>query len=401
MTSQAPESRAPAAHASTVPLLTFAWIALRLGALGFGGSYAVIGYLSRTFVDARRWISADEFVESTGVATALPGTAATNLITMLGYRFGGVRGAVVGATCFLLPSAALMVAFGAAYDHLTGVRAIAVFFSGMSVAAVGVIAAVALDMRRTAVRRPVEYLLAIGAATLLSLHLVTLLEAVLVAGAIGALAFAPDRRALEVRGADRFPPSSSRLSRVALPVLLGLGSATLIGQLFFVFGRIGVATFGGGFAMIPSIEHEVVVVRGWIDERAFGDAIVLGQITPGPVAIAATFIGYRVAKLAGAVVATVAMFGGPFLLCVVAARSLGAFRSSRRVQGFLNGVAPTVVGVVAAACVSLARASIRDWQGGLVATLAFGLLAVRPKLSPLIPIFGGACVAFVAHTWFG
>jgi chromate transporter len=138
-------------------------------------------------------------------------------------------------------------------------------------------------------------------------------------------------------------------------------------------------------------------VRGWLDDDAFRDAIVLGQITPGPIAISATFIGYRVAGALGAAVATLAMFGPPFVLAIAAARSMDAFRRSPVVAGFLAGVAPAVVGAIAAACVALFHTGVHGFRQGAVAAAVFALLVARPRLSPLLPIAAaGALEALLA-----
>jgi len=149
--------------------------------------------------------------------------------------------------------------------------------------------------------------------------------------------------------------------------------------------------------MIPPIEHEVVAVRGWLSEAAFRDAMVLGQVTPGPVAIAATFIGYRVGGLLGSLSATLGMFGPPFVLSLLAARSLAAFRSSRQVQGFLRGVSPAVVGVIAAAAVALARTSLHSVFAAGVAAVTLTVLARVPSLSPLILLALGGALNLIAH----
>ena len=380
-----------AAHGPNVR--RFAVLGLVLGVVGFGGGYAVAQRIRRTLVDDKGWIDDDTFVEAFAVASALPGTAATNLLTVLGYRLTGPAGALGAALGFLAPSIALMIAFGAAYDHLRGVAVVASFLDGMSLATVGVVAAVAVDMRRYAVRTRLGWVLATGAAAALIARVANLLEVIVVAGLVGLIALRPAPGAGGRRPGDSVAPTSLRGVLPGLPALLTIPSLAL----FLVFARIGVATFGGGFAMIAPIEHEVVQARGWLGEGAFNDAMVLGQITPGPVAIAATFIGYRVAGLAGAGAATLGMFGPPFLLSLAAARSIARFRESPAVQGFLAGVAPAVVGVIAAASVSLWRTTVHGIPGAALAAAAFVLLVLRPKLSPLVPLAAGGLLAWLAH----
>jgi chromate transporter len=158
-------------------------------------------------------------------------------------------------------------------------------------------------------------------------------------------------------------------------------------QLAMIFLRVGTVTFGGGYVMIPQIETDVVEVNRWMSHQTFADGMAFGQITPGPVLITATFIGYKVAGLIGAVVATIAAFLPSFLMTVIAGTSLNRFRTNHQVQAFLAGVAPAVVGMLAAAGVSLAKSGVSGPVGYGIATLAF-LLMMRAKLNPVIIIFG-------------
>jgi chromate transporter len=373
-------------------LASFAAFSLWMGIVGFGGGWAVSQRIKRTVVLERQWLSEAAFVETFSVSSALPGTTATNLLTMLGAALVGLPGAVVGAIGFLTPSVALMIAFGASYTRLREVHALATFLDGMSFATVGVVGAVSVDLGRSAVKSKLSLGIAAGAAAALATRSLHLAIVIAVAGAAGAILLR------DGAGSEPSPPpvSSPRpMVLLALPAALVAGSLSL--TLFLVFARIGIVTFGGGFAMIPPIEHEVVGVNGWLDPSAFNDAMVLGQVTPGPVAIAATFIGYRVDGLSGALAATLGIFGPPFVLSVLVARSLAAFRANLVVRGFLRGVAPAVVGVIAAAAVSLWRTSVHDTFGACIAFAAFALLARYPKLSPLVPLLAGGVVTIVVH----
>lgn len=156
-------------------------------------------------------------------------------------------------------------------------------------------------------------------------------------------------------------------------------------QLATIFLRVGTITFGGGLVMIPQIEMDVCEVHRWMDHRTFADGMAFGQITPGPVLITATFIGYKVAGVVGALVATLAAFLPSFLMTIVAGRSIDRFRTSFHVQAFLSGVAPAVVGMLAAAGVSLAKSGLGSPESYAVATLAC-LLMLRAKLNPVLII---------------
>jgi chromate transporter len=367
-------------------------IGLFYGIAGFGGGYSVLAQLRRDLVDRRRWITADDFLVLAEISKSLPGTPSTNLLALLGQRVAGVRGGVLAAGAFLLPSMLLMIACGAAYSLLRSAAGLATFFDGMNAAMVGVVAWVTVDLGRSALKSRGDVVLAVGCALLLATRLVS--EPILAAAAVlvGAI-----RSGWRPRPPQ--PPPSERLHGVgtfALPLVLG-GSLAALAGLVRVFVPIGVMTFGGGLAMIPGIEHMVVLEQGWLDPKAFADAIALGQLTPGPVAICATFIGYRVAGVAGAIVATLAMFGPATALALAAGHSVERFRSSPVIQGILRTLAPAVIGMLAAATFSLGRAAIGGVVEGVLAVVSCAVLLARP-VSPLWLLVGGG-LARLAVVW--
>jgi chromate transporter len=178
---------------------------------------------------------------------------------------------------------------------------------------------------------------------------------------------------------------------VSMPVLT---KVALLLTLSTIFLRMGTITFGGGFVMIPLIEAEVVDAHHWLTHQEFVDATALGQVTPGPVLITATFIGYRVAGTLGALVATVSIFLPSFLMMVVAGSSLARFHTNKIVQSFLKGVTPAVVGLLVAAGISIGRSGIHSWVGFLIAILA-GLVLVRYRPNAIWVILGAGLARFL------
>jgi len=185
--------------------------------------------------------------------------------------------------------------------------------------------------------------------------------------------------------------SSAIIFGVSIPVLAKVALLLTLSTLFL---RIGSITFGGGFVMIPLIEAEVVDAHHWLTHQEFVDATALGQVTPGPVLITATFIGYRVAGTIGALVATVCIFFPSFLLTVVAGSSLARFHTNKIVQSFLRGVTPAVVGLLVAAGISVGRAGIHSWVGMLIAIIA-GFILVRFRPNAIWVILGAGLIRFV------
>lgn len=184
---------------------------------------------------------------------------------------------------------------------------------------------------------------------------------------------------------------SAVLFGVSMPIL---AKVALLLTLSTIFLRIGTITFGGGFVMIPLIEAEVVDSHHWLTHQEFVDATALGQITPGPVLITATFIGYRVAGTLGALIATVSIFLPSFLMTVVAGSSLARFHTNKLVQSFLQGVTPAVVGLLVAAGISIGRAGIHNWVGLLIAVIA-GAVLIRYRPNAIWVILGAGLVRFV------
>jgi chromate transporter len=166
-------------------------------------------------------------------------------------------------------------------------------------------------------------------------------------------------------------------------------------RLALVFGKIGAVVFGGGFVMIPFIQREVVQHYGWLTQQQFVDAIALGQITPGPILISATFIGYKVQGLTGAVVATLAVFLPSFLMTALAARQMMRLRRNPRVAGFIRGVLPAVVAMLLVAAVTIARSTVwLDWRLLLLVVAAL-ILLVRYKVDAVYVVVGSGIAGFL------
>lgn len=203
------------------------------------------------------------------------------------------------------------------------------------------------------------------------------------------VATAVDAKAEAVIDENQESESKTRMQLVA-PFIIAMPIVAKIGilvTLCSIFLRIGAVTFGGGFIMIPLIESEVVNTHQWLTHQEFADATALGQITPGPVLITATFIGYRVAGTIGALLATVSVFLPAFVMTIAAGSSLRRFRSNRQVQSFLRGVTPAVVGLLIAAAWGIGRAGIHTWVGLSIAVVAVVVL-IRFRPNPFWIIIG-------------
>ena len=424
---------------------------LKIGLVGFGGSLAVIAQIRTLVVNKRRWFTDHEFAEAFALAQSLPGTTAGNAATYIGLRLRGWRGALVAMVGFILPSMVMMIVFAILYRHLRSVQDTDRLFHGLNAAVVAVITIAAWRIGRNTLTKSWQWYVTALSAIAVILFRATIIEVILAAGLIGiyidsfaekrwqrwrrirrlasrrraqlaeieeknfvggyltrALAEERLRRMTEAEeteaeedSADSEIPEtpsgtrlrSSALFLVAMPVIAKLG---LLLALSSIFLRMGTVTFGGGFVMVPLIEAEVVRTNHWLSRQEFADATALGQLTPGPILITATFIGYRVAGTLGALVATIAVFLPAFLMTIAAGSSLRRFRANRQVQAFLRGVTPAVVGLLIAAAWSIGRAGIHTWLGLAIAVGA-AIVLLRTRANPFWVILG----AGIARVVFG
>ena len=358
-------------------------LAALMGVAGFGGGMAVIAMVRRQLVDRRRQVTDGAFLESLALAQSLPGGVAINLFTQLGYRAGGAASALACTLAFVLPSALIMGILGAVYPALQRLPNMAVIFASLDACVLAVIASAAIQIGRRMTHYS-DFLIAGGVLLAVSFHLVTVLEAVLLV-TLGALAI-----------------SGWRLRRrsESLPLLFVLPlpkGAVLLPSLAFVFLQIGISLFGGGLAMIPMLDR-MLVSRGWLTAREFEDAVTFSQLTPGPVATACTFVGYRLAGMAGALTATVSVFTPPFLLSLFAARSAARFKESRTLQAVLAALGPASVGLIGAAAVSLGRVELHGLEPWIFAGGCLFFLMVFDA-PPLLVLGVAGALRFLATLW--
>jgi chromate transporter len=415
---------------------------LKIGLVGFGGGVAVLAQIRTLTVRKRRWLTDSDFAEALALAQSLPGTSAGNSVTYIGLRLRGWRGAIVAMSGFILPSMLMMIGLAIVYKHIGSLSGVQQFFHGLNGAVVALILVTAWRMGKNILTKRWQWLLAVLAFLAVAILDATVLEVVFAAGLIGiymdsfgekqwqrwrSLSTIVTRRRTRVRARlakqrrtqkpeflrqylsrdvdersiapDRVEPEpeesttfrSVSVLALAMPLFAKLG---LLLTLAAIFLRMGSVTFGGGFVMVPLIESEVVNTHHWLTHQEFADAFALGQITPGPVLITATFVGYRVAGTLGALVATLSIFLPAFLITIAAGSSLRRFRSNEQVQSFLRGVAPAVVGLLVAAAVSIGRAGIHTWVGFSIMLVAmFVLIRYRPNAFWLI--LGAGLIRFV------
>lgn len=410
---------APLAPTHHPPQITLSDLALTFSLLGmtcFGGG-AVMGLIQDRVVRVKQWISDQEFIESVALGQSLPGPIGTNAIAHIGFRLQGIAGALVSLVTFILPSFLLMVGFSIVYGYTKNIPAVGHLFFGLNPAVTGLVAGTAIRLGTSTLqtRYQLAQALAIyGIVVAFPGVVLPIIFLSLAGGAIwGGISLKPPAHEPGSTISLRLP---ARFYKIV--VVIGIG---LIFLVFTGFGgyalannismadtfqrvstwvfhhrltslalmalKLGAFTFGGGYVMVPLMEHEVVSTHQWLSHSEFMDGMALGQLTPGPVVITVTFIGYRVAGLPGALLATISVFVMPFFFMVWAGKSLEIFHQNPFIRGALAGVTPTAIALLAAAATSLGlTALVGPPLSQLVVISIIALSAaifVRCKFNPL------------------
>ena len=362
----------------------------RIGMIGFGGPPAHIALIRRLCVEDRRWLTEHEFEDGIAATSLLPGPASTQLAIYCTWRLRGVTGAVIGGISFILPGLVVILGLSAVFlsadppQWILGVAA----GSGAAVPAVAVSAAVGLipaswqraGAARAARVRWMVYLLAGGAAAatvgaylVLVLVLCGVIEITVRTGSGG-----PGRRNLP-----------AMVPAAMVPVVTGG-----IAALSWVAFKVGALSYGGGFVIIPLMQHDAVVTYHWMTGAQFLNAVALGQVTPGPVVQTVAVVGYAASGLWGGLLASAIAFAPSFAFVIVGARHFDRIRDDRRVRAFFVGAGSAVIGAIGGSAIPLGLELTRLWQLGVLALAAVSLVALRR--GTVLTLVGAGAIGLIA-----
>ena len=384
-----------------VPIRDLAKYFLRLGVLGFGGPVALVGQMERELVGDKQWLTTDEMREGIAVCQSLPGPLAIQVGIWISYIRGGFWGAWAGGWSFILPNFIIVVALAALYVYYGGLAPVKAIFYGVSPAVIALILHSCYRLTRLGMKDWIEWALA-AAAFLITIAVQGEVALVFIScGVVGLLYYGSLFRA-------RASAATTRAFLFGLPLAIAGGPpssiGTLLGELFAFFLKAGSLTFGSGLVIVPFLEKGLVQQMRWLNERDFLVAVAIGMISPGPVVITATFVGYLVAArlggslldgLWGSLVSTIGIFLPSFLLILIVAPILVRYRANPNIQGFIKGAYAAAIGTILGACVLLGKIAIGDW---LTALVAVGSLVVlfRWKVSNPLLVAAAAIIGLVA-----
>jgi chromate transporter len=392
--SSVPLAAPPAATAPSLAALFLAF--LRLGATAFGGP-AMVAYIRQLAVAKRRWLDDTSFQTGVALCQTIPGATAMQVAAYVGLRVRGIPGGLSAYLGFGLPAFCLMVGLTAGYHRVQGLPVTVALFAGLRPVVVAIIANAAWSCGRSSLDnwRAAGLTGAAVVALLFSLHPVLVIAG---CGLMGGWLLR-DSSGRGVPPSSRFNTGSLAGPTAALVVVAGAAVGLLfwldrpLFDLSVTMLRVDLVAFGGGFASVPLMQHEVVDAHRWMSARTFMDGIALGQLTPGPIVITATFVGYLLRNVAGAVVATASVFFPSFVLVALVSPHFDRLQRLARFRGATKGALVSFVGLLVALTLRFVLATPWTLETAVVAGAA--LVALLARIDVLWIVMGAATLAFL------
>lgn len=356
---------------------------LRLGTFGFGGPIALVGYMQRDLVEARRWISPRDYGEGLALAQLAPGPLAAQLAIYLGWVRAGTFGATLVAVAFVAPSFLMVLVLSALYLRFGGLPWMQGVFYGVGAAVIAIIARSAYKLARATLGKDRILGVIFGVCALVTAWTESeIVWVFLLSGVVS----------LVVKTRPRWPlgPAAVLVPWPWLVTGLHGPASDQLSTIFWYFAEAGAFVFGSGLAIVPFLHGGVVGDFQWLSERQFLDAVAVAMITPGPVVITVGFIGYLVAGPLGAVLAALGVFLPCYLLVIFPAKYFRSSVSDPRVKAFVDGVTAAATGAIAGAAFVLGRRAILDLPTAALALVTlFALIQWRRAPEPLLIVAAG------------
>lgn len=369
---------------------------VKLGFIAFGGPAAHIAIMEEEIVTRRNWIDRQHFLDLIGATNLIPGPNSTEMTMHIGYERAGWFGLFTAGACFILPAVIITGVFAWMYVAYGSLPEVEPFLYGIKPAVIAVILGAVWKLGAKAIKgwRLAVIGLAVTAAVLLGAGEVVSL---LTGGVIGMLW-------LRSTGYD----SSNTASRY-IPILffqnagaVVAGTATVgavsLWKLFFFFLKIGAVLYGSGYVLVAFLEGGLVQDYGWLTRVQLLDSIAIGQFTPGPVLSTATFIGFLIDGIPGAIVATAGIFLPSFFFVLLLSPQIPRLRRSIWLSAFLDAVNVAAVALMAAVTVELGQATLTSWPAWVIAGVA-AIATLRFKINAAWLVVGGAVLGWLMSPW--
>lgn len=377
---------------------------LKLGATAFGGYMSLVAIVQKQLVEVDKKLKEEDLLDGISLTSVLPGPVAVNTIAYVGYQLRGVPGAIAAFAGIILPSFFLVIFLSWLYFSYGNIPAVKNVFSGITPAITALIVTVAIGMTRKTIKLPAQWTICLLAALLLILvggFAVTFLL-IIVSGVAGAFLF---RQSAEqaLPGDEKIHFENKQLVMSGVVLLLLLCTLLWGGQypgapkdvqILSTFSGISLTLFGGGYVVIPALHELFVENLNWLTSAEFADGIAIGQITPGPIFVTATFIGYKVAGVVGAFLATVAIFTPPAVLTVLLSRFVKILNQSSVVKAAMKGVRAAVIGMIFASAITIGQTITPSLVSAIIFAAIF-IISLKYTISPVYLIIASGVAGFI------
>lgn len=364
-------------------LKTLAKLFLKLGFVAFGGPAAHIAMLEDEVVEKRKWMTREHFLDLVGATNLVPGPNSTEMTMHVGYQYAGVAGLFMAGVCFIGPAVLLTGILAYFYIEYGELPAIAPFLLGIKPAVLAIIAGAIYKLGKKALKSWQLGLIGV-VVVIANFWGINEVTCILGGGVLGML-WASARQGKTLRS---FAPG-------LLFWFTGAGVKLTTTNLFLVFLKVGSVLFGSGYVLVAYLDGELVEKLGWLSKSELLDAIAIGQFTPGPVLSTATFVGYQIQGVQGAMAATLGIFLPSFLFVWILNPLIPKLRSSKITAAFLDAVNVAAVAVMLVVTLMLAKEVLIDWRALVIAGLSFYIYFFQKKVSVVYLVLGGAILGWL------
>lgn len=355
---------------------------LKLGFIAFGGPAAHIAMMQREVVEKRKWISKEHFLDLIGATNLIPGPNSTEMTMHIGHERAGWKGLVVAGLCFIVPAVLITGVLAWFYQQYGRLPKVQPFIYGIKPAIIAIIVSLMITLGKSAVKTRTLAMFGILAA-LAALSGINEIFVLFVTGLIGIL-FHLLRKPFDTAAS-------------IFPIILQVPTLSKNPEnwtIFWIFLKVGAILYGSGYVLFAFLDAELVS-RGFLSRKILIDAIAVGQVTPGPVFSSATFIGWQMGGVLGAIAATAGIFLPSFIFVILLNPLIPKLRKSEVMAAFLDTVNVASVAVILSVCFEMAKESITDWRTIFIAAAGFLGIYMFPKLNTAYIILSGSALGWI------
>lgn len=362
----------------TNKLTELAKLFLKLGCISFGGPAAHIAMMENEVVKKRKWMTHEHFLDLVGATNLIPGPNSTEMTMHCGHEQAGIKGLIVAGLSFILPAVTITSVLAFLYEQYGHLPDLQVYIYGIKPAVIAIIISALISLGKKGLKNKTLILLAVT-TTIACLAGINEIIALFASGMLGIVI-----HLIQKSRTNFYSIFPLFILHASQPEITG---STL--KIFGIFLKIGALLYGGGYVLFAFLDAELVNT-GLLSRQVLIDSVAVGQFTPGPVLSTATFIGWQMQGIWGAIAATAGIFLPSFLLVLFLNPLIPRLRKSNVMAAFLNAVNAGSIAIIAAVCIQMGKATVTDWKTSLIMITSLFIAFRFNKLNSAFIVIGGA-----------